>query len=446
MIERYSLPQMKAVWSEDHMFELWLRIEVAACEAWTELGVIPPGDMGLLRGARFDRASYDRWFEDTKHDIVSFTRAVGESLGEERRWVHHGLTSNDVKDTALSLQMVEALGIVRNGVKRLMDATAARAIEHRDTPCMGRSHGIHAEPLSFGLKLALWWSELARHLDRLDETKRRVAVGKLSGPVGTYASVPPEIETHVCGRLGLTPAPVSNQVIQRDRHAEFVQTLALLAATMEKIATEIRALQRTEIREVEEPFGEPGFVSKGSSSMPHKRNPELSERVCGLARLVRGHAVTGLENVALWHERDISHSSAERMVLPDSALAVDYMLHLLGNVVSGMAVYPDRMKRNIELSRGLVFSPRVLLALVEAGMDRDEAYELVQAHSLAASDRDADFRELIRSDARVTARISEHDLEDLFDYAYFLRFTGEIFERIGLTERTIQPVAEGVSQ
>ena len=250
----------------------------------------------------------------------------------------------------------------------------------------------------------------------------------------------------MCGQLGLAPAPVSNQVIQRDRHAEFVQCLALLAATMEKIATEIRALQRTEIREVEEPFGEPGFVSKGSSSMPHKRNPELSERICGLARLVRGHAVTGLENVALWHERDISHSSAERMILPDSALAVDYMLHLLANVVSGMTVYPDRMERNIELSRGLVFSPRVLLALVEAGMDRDEAYELVQAHSLAASDSDSDFRELIRADAGVTARISENELAGLFDYGYFLRFTDAIFERIGLVEQPTESIPERIAQ
>ena len=446
MIERYSLPQMKAVWSEDHMFELWLRIEVAASEAWTALGVVSPEDMALIRRAEFSRAAYDRWFDDTKHDVVSFTRAVGESLGEERRWLHHGLTSNDVKDTALSLQLVEALEIISNGVKRLMDVTASRAIEFKDTPCMGRSHGIHAEPLSFGLKLALWWTELARHRDRLDETRSRVAVGKLSGPVGTYASVPPEIEAHVCGQLDLAPAPVSNQVIQRDRHAEFVQSLALLAATMEKIATEIRSLQRTEIREVEEPFGEPGFVSKGSSSMPHKRNPELSERVCGLARLVRGHAVTGLENVALWHERDISHSSAERMILPDSALAVDYMLHVLANVVSGMAVYPERMKRNIELSRGLVFSPRVLLALVEAGMDRNEAYELVQAHALTASDAESDFRELIRADAKVTARISANELTDLFDYGYFLRFTDAIFSRIGLTEQSVKSNAELVPQ
>ncbi len=423
---------MKRVWSEDHAFELWLRIEIAASEAWARLGVVPAEDARRIGRATFDRAKYDMYFEETKHDIFSFTRAVVDSLGEEGRWVHHGLTSNDVKDTALSLQMREAIGLIIAGVGSLREAVAARAIEFKDTPCMGRSHGMHAEPLSFGLKLALWWTELGRQAERLEATAKRVSVGKISGPVGTYASVPPEIETHVCNALGLEPAPVSNQIIQRDRHAEFVQSLALLAATLEKIATEIRALQRTEIGEVQEPFGEPGFVTKGSSSMPHKRNPELSERVCGLARLVRGHGVTALENVTLWHERDISHSSAERVILPDSALAVDYMLHLLTGVVAGMTVYPGRMMRNLELSRGAVFSPRLMLALVEAGMERSAAYELAQEHAATAFRDDSDFREVVCGDSRVTDLVAEPELRSLFDYGYFLRFTDRIFRRIGL--------------
>ena len=432
MIERYSRPEMKKVWSESHAFGLWLRIEVAVSEAWAELGVIPAEDAALIKRAKFNPDAYARWFAETKHDVVSFIRAVGESLGEERRWLHHGLTSNDVKDTALSLQMTRSLELILAGVKRLMDACASRALEFKDTPCIGRSHGIHAEPLSFGLKPALWRAELGRQVERLEATARRVAIGKISGPVGTYASVPPEIEAYVCDRLGLQPAPISNQVIQRDRHAEFVLSLALLAATLEKVATEIRSLQRTEIGEVQEPFGEPGFVTKGSSSMPHKRNPELSERVCGLARLVRGYAVTALENVPLWHERDISHSSAERMILPDSALALDYMLHVLTRVVSGMEVYPARMMRNLEFTRGVVFSPRVMLALVEAGMDRSMAYELVQQHALYASHKEADFRDLVCDDPRITRLTPEPELRRLFDYAYFMRFTDHTFRGIGL--------------
>ena len=441
MIDRYSREAMKAVWSEDAAFDLWLRVEVAATVAWSEAGVVPREDAEKIRGARFDRALYDQWFEETKHDVVSFTRAVTPSLGPEGRWVHHGLTSNDVKDTALSLQLVGAVDLIDAEVERCMGAVQTRAEELAYTPCIGRSHGVHAEPMSFGLKLALWWDELRRHRVRLGQLREMVAVGKISGPVGTYASIPPEIEASVCRQLGLAPAPVSNQILQRDRHAQFVQTLALLAASLEKFATEIRSLQRTEIREVEEPFGTPGFVSTGSSSMPHKRNPELSERICGLARLVRGHAVTALDNVALWHERDISHSSAERIILPDSALAVDYMLDLLTRIVSGMRVFPENMMRNLELTKGIVFSERVLLALVESGMDRTAAYELVQRLALTSWDRGEDFREALRAEPEVASALGAGGLDGLFDYGYYLRHVKTVFDRLGFAtkERSVAP-------
>ena len=438
MYYRYERKPMKDIWEEHHSFDLWLKVEIAAAVAWAELGVIPKEDAEKIRGATFDRDLYDKWFEETKHDIVSFTRSVTPSLGPEGRWVHHGLTSNDVKDTALSLQMVEAVDLLDQDVDRLMAVLKSRAEEFSATPCIGRSHGVHAEPMSFGLKLALWWDEMRRHKERLALTREMVAVGMISGPVGSYASIPPDIEESVCKQLDLAPAPVSNQIIQRDRHAHFVQALALIAASLEKFATEIRALQRTEIREVEEPFGTPGFVSTGSSSMPHKRNPELSERICGLARLVRGYTVTALDNVTLWHERDISHSSAERMILPDSALAVDYMLDTFTRIVEGLRVFPDKMMRNLEITRGIVFSERVLLALVESGLDRTSAYELVQRHALAAWDEDEDFRESIRSDPEVTSRLDADLIESLFDYGYYLRHVGRTFSRLGFTvkERT----------
>jgi len=432
VIGRYSRPAMSRVWSDDHTFELWLRVEVAACRAWAELGVVPAADLRLIeRNARFDRAAYDRVFEETRHDIVSFTRAVARSLGPESRWIHHGLTSNDVKDTALSLQLTEAVDLIDGEVARLMAALRARAEQFIDTPCMGRTHGVHAEPMSFGLKLALWWEEMRRHRRRLKDTRELVAVGMVSGPVGSYANVPPQVEEITCRELGLSPAPVSNQVIQRDRHAGYVQTLGLIAATLEKIATEIRGLQRTEIHEVEEPFGRPGYVSTGSSSMPHKRNPELSERICGLARLVRGHTVTALENVALWHERDISHSSAERIVLPDASLAVDYMLDTMTGVIAGMAVFPERMMDNIDASRGLVFSERVMLALVEKGMDRKQAYEIVQRNATESWDRGDDFRTLITTDPEVGALVTPRDLAAMFDVGYYLRHARYTFKRLG---------------
>ena len=434
MIPRYSLPEMSNVWSDDNTFDLWLQVEIAASQAWTDMGVVPTADMEKIRSAKFNRATYDRIFDETKHDIVSFTRAVSETMGPESRWIHHGLTSNDVKDTALGMQMTQAVDIIDRAVTKLMDVLKRRAIEFRDTPCIGRSHGIHAEPMSFGLKLAMWWDEMRRNRERLAGTRKRVAICMLSGPVGTFASVPPEIEESVARQLDLSPAPVSNQVIQRDRHAEFVQTLALIAATLDKMATEIRALQRTEVGELQEPFGTPGFVTKGSSSMPHKRNPELSERICGLARVVRANSMTALENVALWHERDISHSSAERVILPDSSLAVDYILHLMTGIIDGMVVSPARMMRNLELTRGLVFSPRVMLALVEAGIDRKVAYDTVQRCAMKSWDEDLDFRELVKNDSVVNESLSPAQVSELFDYGFYLKHVGHSFGRLGFEQ------------
>ena len=425
---------MSRIWSEDHQFDLWLRVEIAACEAWSKLGVINDSDMRKIRSAKFSREEYNRQFEATRHDLVSFTRTVSTSLGEEGRWIHHGLTSNDVKDTALAMQMSDATTLVIDGIEALMSALAARASEYKYTLCMGRSHGIHAEPMSFGLKLALWWSEMRRNRDRAIAMKDRVSVGMLSGPVGTFAGIPIEIEEHVCAQLGLQAAEVSNQVIQRDRHAEYLQVLALTAATLDKMATEIRSLQRTEIGEVEEPFGRPGYVSKGSSSMPHKRNPELSERICGLARVIRSNSIVGLENVALWHERDISHSSAERVVLADSSLAVDYILDLMTGIIANMTVKPDRMRRNMDLTHGLVFSPRVMLALVEAGVERGLAYDVVQRAAMQALDQETDFQEIIGNDQAVIGHLDNATLSNLFDYGFFIEQVDSVFARLGMEE------------
>ena len=437
MIPRYSRPEMNAVWSEDNAFDLWLQVEIAASQAWTDQGVVPAEDMAKIRHAKFDRNAYDRWFDETKHDIVSFTRAIGESLGAESRWVHHGLTSNDVKDTALSMQLTQSCDLLDRGVVELLNALQIQAIKYKNTPCIGRSHGIHAEPMSFGMKLALWFAEMKRNRERLVGARKRVAVGMLSGPVGTFASVPPVIEESVCEQLNLSPAEISNQVIQRDRHAEYVQVLALIAATLDKMATEIRGLQRTEVREVEEPFGKPGYVTKGSSSMPHKRNPELSERICGLARLIRGHSVTALENVALWHERDISHSSAERMILPDASLGLDYIMSLMTGIITDMVVHEDRMMQNLESTRGLVFSPRVMLLLVENGVDRDAAYDAVQRNSMKSWDEELDFRELVKTDSVVTEKVSAEALDDLFDYEFYLGHVDHIYGRVGISEVAI---------
>ena len=429
MIERYSRPRMKRVWSDENKYDKWLLVELAVCEAWADEGVVPPEDMERLRGASYDIDRLKEILKRTRHDMTAFLQSVTEGLGPEGRWLHLGLTTSDVWDTATSLQMMDAADLLDGEIENLLGALRDKALEHKDTVMTGRTHGVHAEPITFGLKIALWWEEMRRNRQRLAQAREIIAVGKLSGPVGTYASVSPSIEASVCKRLGVSPAPVSNQIIQRDRHAQFVTTLAIIAASLEKFATEIRGLQRTEVREVEEPFGE---GQTGSSAMPHKRNPELSERVCGLARLIRGHSVTALENVALWGERDISHSSAERLILPDSCLALDYMLDLLSGVIRGLRVYPERMKQNMELTKGLLYSQRVLLALVEKGLSRDRAYEIVQRNSAKTWDEDKDFRELIRSDPEVGSQLSPAEIDELFDYGYYLRYVDEIFQRVGL--------------
>ncbi|MBL7119987.1 MAG: adenylosuccinate lyase [Dehalococcoidia bacterium] len=429
MIERYSRPAMKKVWSDETKFDKWLQVEVAVCEAWAELGVIPKEEIPKIKKARFDMKRFDEILKVTHHDVTAFLGSVAESLGEESRFVHLGLTSSDVMDTALSLQLLEATALLEQGIAGLIAALREKAVEHKHTLMMGRTHGVHAEPVTFGLKMALWTEEMNRNAHRLAEAKKAIGVGKISGAVGTYATVPPEVEEKACVKLGLSPAPVSSQIIQRDRHAQFVTTLAIIASSLEKFATEIRGLQKTETLEAEEPFAK---GQTGSSAMPHKRNPELCERVCGLARLVRGYALTSMENIALWHERDISHSSNERITLPDSCLVLDYILSIFTNVMKGLQVYPERMKENLELTKGLVFSQRVLIALIDKGLTRQQAYELVQRNAMKAWKERADFLQLLKADSDVTASLPLAEMESLFDYQYYLKHVDHIFDRLGL--------------
>jgi len=431
MIERYSRPEMKRIWSDENKFAQWLEVEIAVCDAWAEIGVIPREAVPKIKLARLNLKRMEEILKETHHDVTAFLASVSESLGEESRFIHLGLTSSDVIDTALSLQLVEAAELLNQDIKELISVLAEKAIKHKYTVMMGRTHGIHAEPTSFGLKLALWIEEMNRNRQRLNEAKKAIAVGKISGAVGTYATVPPVVEQKACHKLGLTPAPVSSQVLQRDRHAQFVTTLAIVASSLEKFATEIRSLQRTEVREVEEPFA---AGQTGSSAMPHKRNPELCERICGLARLVRGYALTSMENIALWHERDISHSSTERITLPDSCLVLDYSLAIFTSVMRGLQVYPQSMRKNIELTKGLVFSQRVMLALIDKGLSRQKAYELVQRNAMKAWRGNKNFLSLLKADAEVTATLPQEELEPLFDRQYYLRYVDEIFERVGLTE------------
>jgi len=429
MIERYSRPGMKKVWSEENKFDQWLKVEIAVCEAWAELGEIPPKEMAKIRKAGYDLNRIARFLKVTHHDMTAFLKSVAESLGAESRFIHLGLTSSDVIDTALALQMTRAADILEKDLAELVSVLKSRAVEHKYTLMIGRTHGIHAEPTTFGLKMALWTEEMKRNAHRLAEARSSISVGKISSTVGTYATVPPEVERIACAKLGLTPAPISNQIIQRDRHAQLLTTLAIIAGSLEKFATEIRGLQRTEVREVEEPFAE---GQTGSSSMPHKRNPELCERICGLARLIRGHALTSLENIALWHERDISHSSAERIILPDSCLALNYMLSVFTSIMKGLKVYPENMRHNIELTRGVIFSQRVLLALIEKGLGREEAYKMVQGNAMKAWEKGKSFLSLLEADRQITARLSKKELNSLFDYNFYLRYVDTVFGRLGL--------------
>ena len=430
MIDRYSRPAMKQVWSDENKYRMWLDVELAVCEAWTEAGVIPQDDLTRLRAADYDHDRMLAIFATTRHDVTAFLRSITETLGPEGRWLHYGMTSSDMLDTGQALQLTAAADLLLAEIDAAGSAVREQALRHKDTLMMGRTHGVHAEPMTFGLKLALWWDELRRQRERMTAARESVRVGKISGAVGTHATIPPHIEERVCHHLGLNVAPVSNQVVQRDRHAHFITTAALVAASLEKFATEIRGMQRTEIHEVEEPFG---AGQTGSSSMPHKRNPELTERICGLARTIRGNAVPALENIALWGERDISHSSAERIILPDTCLMLDYILSIFTYVVSGLKVDARRMRRNLESSQGLVFSQRILLALVEdKGLPRETAYDIVQRNAMRAWDDGQDFRQLLASDPEAAAQLSAAEMDDLFDYGYYTRYIDDNFRRIGL--------------
>lgn len=430
MIDRYTRPEMGAIWTEENRFKAWLEVEILACEAWAELGEIPKEDVQKIREhATFDVNRIKEIEEETRHDVVAFTRAVSESLGEERKWVHYGLTSTDVVDTALSYLLKQANEIILKDIENFIGIIADKAKEHKYTVMMGRTHGVHAEPTTFGLKLGLWYEEMKRNLERFKQAAAGVEFGKISGAVGTYANIDPFVEKYVCEKLGLQAAPISTQTLQRDRHAHYMATLALVATSIEKFAVEIRGLQKSETREVEEFFAK---GQKGSSAMPHKRNPIGSENMTGMARVIRGYMTTAYENVALWHERDISHSSAERIILPDATIALNYMLNRFANIVKNLTVFPDNMKRNMDKTLGLIYSQRVLLALIDKGMVREEAYDTVQPRAMEAWEKQTPFRDLIEADPVIQSKLSKDEIADCFDYNYHLKNVDIIFERLGL--------------
>ncbi|VFU17980.1 adenylosuccinate lyase [anaerobic digester metagenome] len=431
MIERYTLPEMKQIWSEENKFRKWLEVEIYACEALAELGQVPPEALAQIKEkADFDVRRIAEIEAVTNHDMIAFTTNVGEYVGEAARYIHLGLTSSDVLDTALSALMKEAGERLVTRLKQLRKVLLGKAEEHRHTVMIGRTHGIHAEPITFGLKMLLWVDETERSIRRMKQAVETVSVGKISGAVGTYANVDPGVEAHVCARLGLKPARVSTQVLQRDRHAEYLTAIAVIGSTLDKFATELRSLQRTDILEVEEPFRK---GQKGSSAMPHKRNPITGERISGLARLLRGNALAAMENVALWNERDISHSSVERVIVPDSTIILDYMLAKLIDIINNLQVYPENMLRNINRTHGLIFSQRVLLALVEEkGFSRERAYELVQRNAMQSWRTGESFRDLLLKDGDVTAQLSEEEVDELFDFSYHLKHVDEIYKRFGL--------------
>jgi adenylosuccinate lyase len=428
MIQRYTHPEMGRIWSDQRRYETWLLVETAAADAMAAAGIVPPEAARDIRekGA-FDIARIEEIEQTTQHDVIAFTTAVAEKVGPSARWLHFGMTSSDVIDTAQALQMREACDVILKNLDSLSEAVHERAVEHRRTPMIGRTHGVHAEPMTFGLKLALWYAEIARDIERIRRAQSTISVGKLSGAVGTFAHLPPQIEADVCRRLGLEPAPVASQVIQRDRHAELLTALAITAASLEKFALEIRGLQKTEIGEVEEPFAK---GQKGSSAMPHKRNPIGCEQIVGLARLIRANAHAALENIALWHERDISHSSVERVILPDSFIVVDHMLRRFTRIVRGMVVYPDRMRANLERSHGVVFSGSVLLELARRGVSREQAYEWVQRNAMRAFAEGRDFKTLLAADPDIVRVLSSAEIDRAFDLDEQFRYVDDIFERV----------------
>ena len=428
MIVRYTRPAMAAIWSEQRRYENWLRVELAATTALSKFGIVPAAAAESLRQrASFTVERIHAIEAETRHDVLAFTTAVAESVGPDARWLHYGLTSTDVVDTAQALALTEASALIRAGIVRLRDVLRARAVEFQHTPTIGRTHGVHAEPTTFGMKLLLWYSEMGRNLRRFDAAAEDLRVGKISGAVGSFGHLKPEHEAAILDELGLKAALISTQVLQRDRHAAFITTLAVLCSTLDKIATEIRHLQRTEVREAEEFFS---VGQKGSSAMPHKRNPITCENICGLARVVRGNAQVALEDVALWHERDISHSSAERVILPDTTILADYLLDKSATLIEKLLVYPARMLRNLELTGGLIFSGQLLLDLSEAGMSREDAYKLVQTHAMNAWQNDRNFRSLVEADAAITARLSPEKLAAAFDYQRQLTNIDAVFARV----------------
>lgn len=431
MIDRYTRKEIKQLWSEKTKFDALLEVEILAAEAWAELGEIPTEDTKKLR----ERASYniDRIKEieaETKHDIVAFTRAVSETLGDEKKWVHYGLTSTDVVDTAYGYQLKQVNQVLKKDLTHLINVIGKKAREHKYTVQMGRTHGVHAEPTTFGLKLATWYAEMKRNLERFERVAAGVEAGKISGAVGTFANTPPEVEAYVCKHLGLRAQDISTQVLPRDLHADYVTTIALIATSIERFAVEIRGLQKTEQREVEEYFAK---GQKGSSAMPHKRNPISSENVTGIARVIRGYASTAYDNIPLWHERDISHSSAERIILPDATTLLNYQLNRFANVVEQLTVFPENMKDNMETTFGLIYSQRVMLQLIDKGLSREEAYDLVQPKTAQAWDEKKDFRSLLETDSKITSILTQNDLNDAFDYNYHIKHVDTIFDRVGLS-------------
>ena len=430
MIDRYTRPEMKEIWSDKARYQCWLDVEIAADEAWSKLGHIPAEDVEKIRqNSTFTVEGINEIEAVTHHDVIAFTRDVSKSLGPERKWVHYGLTSTDVVDTAQGLQLKKVNDILRQDIQDFMDILADRAREFKYTVCMGRTHGIHAEPTTFGLKLARWYSEMKRNQERFEHAAKGVEAGKISGAVGTFAEVDPQVEAYVCQKLGLRPQEISTQVLPRDLHAEYVAAIALVGTALENMATEVRSLQRTEIHEVEEHFAK---GQKGSSAMPHKRNPIGSENICGCARVLRGNVVTAYEDVTLWHERDISHSSAERMILPDSTALLDYMLHRFGKIIKNLDVFPDRMKHNMDETLGLIYSGRVLLKLVNSGMTREDAYDLIQKYTAKCWADHVPYRPLLEADPIVAKQLTKEDLDDAFDYHWHLRHVDDIFHRVGL--------------
>ncbi|GAA3022878.1 adenylosuccinate lyase [Tetragenococcus solitarius] len=430
MLGRYTRKEMGSIWSDENRYNAWLKVEILADEAWAELGEVPQEDVRKIKeNASFDVSRIQEIEEQTKHDVVSFTRAVSETLGEESKWIHYGLTSTDVVDTAYGYLMKQANEILRQDLKTFAKTIEEKAKAHKYTVMMGRTHGVHAEPTTFGLKLALWYAEVKRHIERFEHAASGVEAGKISGAVGTFANIPPFVEQYVCDKLGIRAQDISTQVLPRDLHAEYIASMALIATSIEKFGTEIRGLQKSETREVEEFFSQ---GQKGSSAMPHKRNPIGSENMAGLARVMRGHMITAYEDVSLWHERDISHSSAERIIIPDTTILLDYMLVRFTNILKNLTILPENMKRNMGATYGLIYSQQVLLKLIDHGMTREEAYDLIQPKTAEAWDNGISFRSLLEKDEKITNVLSDKEIDDAFDYHYHLKHVDDLFRRVGL--------------